>query len=156
MLSETVTALGGLKTAFDVAKALISAKSDSERLAAIADLQAALIDIQHQTLALQAAMAELQDEAITLRRSNETLQRRSTDLSRYQLVKFDETGAAAYRLRPEHVGGDEIDHYLCPNCYQKGEKSILQEDGRSLFCPSCAMRIYIRKQRPLRPSHRLV
>lgn len=156
MLSQTVTAIGGLKTAFDVVKALISAKSESERLAAVADLQTALIDIQQHTLGLQAKMAELQDEAITLRRSNEALQRRETDLSRYQLVKFEETGASAYRLKIEHVSAEEIEHYLCPNCYQKGEKSILQENGRSLFCPSCAMRIYSQKQRPLRPHHRLV
>lgn len=150
MLGETISAIGGLKSAIDILQTILKAKNESDRVAALADLQSALIDIQQQALAMQSKLGELQDETIRLRRENEAMKHRASDLSRYQLVKFPETGAIAYELKQEQRGKDEIDHYLCANCFGKGVKAILQEAGRSLDCQSCLLKIYRQEMPPLR------
>ncbi|HEV2538231.1 MAG TPA: hypothetical protein VGU03_00845 [Frateuria sp.] len=152
MLGETVAALGGVKSAIEIVKTILQAKSESDRLSAIGELQAALIEIQQQAMALQATVAELQDKEAGLRRENEALRQRASDLSRYQLLQFPETGAIAYELKDELRTQGEVRHFLCANCYQKGEKAILQQHERSLVCQSCTNRIYTKKMPPLRIS----
>jgi hypothetical protein len=137
MLSEATAALGALKALTEMAKAVIDAKSESDRLAAVAKLQSALIDVQQNTLALQANAAELQDELIKLRRKNTELQAAKSDLDRYTQVQFQSTGAMVYELKEERVNPGELPHYLCPSCFVKSRKSILQKSGRHLICTEC-------------------
>ena len=60
---------------------------------------------------------------------------------RYQLKDFG--GATlAYELKPDCVNGEPV-HRICPACYQKDRKSLLQPTGRVFsaqaqwHCPEC-------------------
>jgi hypothetical protein len=64
-----------------------------------------------------------------------------TEEQRYQLKDFG-GNTFAYELKPEAAQG-EPPHIICPNCYQKRQKSILQGRGKDALqrdmyhCPSC-------------------
>lgn len=71
-----------------------------------------------------------------------------TEKDRYELHEIMR-GSFAYRLSEEST---EPEHFICPNCYEDRQKSILQIDAvfvhatRKLSCSRCGMHIYCHNQ----------
>jgi hypothetical protein len=59
-------------------------------------------------------------------RATSSAQVGNTEKQQYELKKI-QTGVTVYALRPG-TENEEESHYICPNCYQHGHKSILQRE----------------------------
>jgi hypothetical protein len=66
-----------------------------------------------------------------------------TEKQRYELKDVaDRSGSFTYIIKKEMQGSEPL-HCLCANCYERGQKSIMQTTSdliarhRSWICPSC-------------------
>jgi predicted SprT family Zn-dependent metalloprotease len=79
-----------------------------------------------------------------------------TEKERYELKGLGTGGPFAYALKEDAKGADPA-HYICASCYQRGEKSILQQEfrvpGRDevLVCHKCGSDLYVNGMP--RPEH---
>lgn len=128
MLGDISAGLSSLKTALDIIKGLNAANT----LAAINEVK---ISLQERVMEARDALSAAQDaQAASLQRIRE-LEQEIVELKdwerekqRYQLQAID-TGAFAYMLKPGMENG-ESSHWLCPNCFGKRHKSLLQFKGQ--------------------------
>ena len=134
MVGEAITGLGLLKTAFDLAKGLKDIDDAARR-------NAAVIELQEKILGAQSAQAALVERVHELEAKVTSFEKWEAEKQRYQLKDFG-GGTFAYALKADKAGGEPA-HCICPNCYQKGHKSILQIKGRNAFkqdmakCAAC-------------------
>jgi hypothetical protein len=135
---ETITGLGAVKTAFDMAKALENIHETVAR-------DRAIIDLQKEILAAQAAQALLVETVGTLKKEVTDLKAWGAEKERYQLQDLGK-GFYAYIMKEGMENGEPL-HALCTTCYQRGSKSILQGSGhiqvheRSWDCHACKTKI---------------
>jgi hypothetical protein len=141
MLAEISAGLGSLKAAYDITKGLDSAKTQ----AAINDVK---IPLQQHILDAQQALASANDAQTEASRRIEELEKEighlkdwSAEKERYELADTGQ-GSLAYRRR-EGAEPAEPAHWICPQCYEDGKKSILKNEtlpvGRAetLACHRC-------------------
>lgn len=146
MLAEVTAGLGSLKAAFDITKGLNAANTQASVNEVRIELQQLIIDAQQALSAasdIQTAnaqrMRQLEQEIVQLKD-------KSAELQRYELAKTGEEGGLAYRLKDERQS-PELPHWICPNCYEDGKKSLMQHDhlpqGRCevLSCHPCGNEI---------------
>jgi hypothetical protein len=139
MVAEVFAGLSALKAAFDITKGLKDIDDATRR-------NAAVIELQEKILSAQAAQAELVEIVGELKKRVTELEDWGTERQRYGLTDVG-LGSLAYTLK-ESIRGTELPHSLCPNCYQRGQKSILQPrtsgHGKELFCPHCKTTLLIK------------
>ena len=133
-----------LKTVVDIAKGIREAKSTAETESKVTDLQAALLGAQSLALSATNAQFELQNKVRELEEQLKAANEWGEQESRYLLVCPRRGAAQVYALK-ESVSEGEPPHFLCPNCFHRKEKAILNpmyQDGEVLSaCSSCAARI---------------
>ncbi|HYV32729.1 MAG TPA: hypothetical protein VEO53_16700 [Candidatus Binatia bacterium] len=125
--------LAALKAARDIAEGLINLRDTAK-------FQGAVVELQGKILAAQSDQFALLERARELEAKLARLEAWEAEKRRYQLKDFGGS-TFAYELRPEAADG-EPPHRICPNCYQKGHKSILQFQfqvfGQDRYiCPGC-------------------
>jgi hypothetical protein len=141
MLSETATAITGLKGLYDLAKGFQAMKTDAEIRQATAEMLSALIDVRHQVMAAQEAEEALLKKVRDLEEEITRLKAWDGEKQRYELKRYH-PGSFAYALK-EGMEAGEPPHRLCPRCYQETKKSLLQATGeirmrdRVHVCPAC-------------------
>jgi hypothetical protein len=112
-------------------RSLIPGKKDdpntAELRAAIVELSEKLIEAETKSLTVRRQLLDLQTAVFEA-------QKKSNDFARYELWKAP-AGGVVYRLMPEMMGM-RPQHYLCPNCLARGEKSYLQGEY-SAHCKPC-------------------
>jgi hypothetical protein len=149
MVGEALAGLSALKTAFDLAKGLKDISDVAIRNAAIIELQEKILSAQRMQSALAEKVNDLEKEVAGLKAWG-------ADKERYQLAEVA-SGVLAYAIK-EAVRGAEPEHHLCPDCYQKGQKSVLQKEyheiGRAslLVCHQCGLDLYVSGMRE--PEHK--
>ena len=121
MVGEAIAGLGAIKTAFDLAKGL----KDIHDIA-VRDWIA--IELQKEILAAQAAQFSLVERVRDLEAQVASFEKWEAEKKRYALKDFG-GNTFAYELKPEEAGGEPV-HRICPKCYAKGHKSILQSEGK--------------------------
>ena len=108
---------------------------------AIMDLQNAVLDAQNDALVAQQEQFRQATRIIGLEQMIAEFENWETEKARYKLVDVGSAGGVfVFLLRPEASYEDEPPHFICPNCYQKRIKSILQRSIRPMrgtFCPEC-------------------
>ncbi|ENP0655282.1 hypothetical protein ACCH91_000155 [Serratia marcescens] len=140
-ITSFLSAYESVKAIKDVVKAASDLKTNVAINDKATEIYSYLNDVQEKLMALQAehmAMARLKDD---LERQVMELTQWNQEKTQYALTKLP-SGTMVYQLKPAYQG-DEPVHQLCPNCYQKQVKSILQFHGYSqwhsvLRCPGCA------------------
>jgi len=138
-----------VKAVKDVVKAASDLKTDVAINEKATEIYSYLNDVQEKLMSLQAdhmSMTRLKDD---LERQVMELTQWNKEKAHYALAKLP-SGAMVYQLKPSYQG-DEPAHYLCPNCYQKQVKSILQFHGYSqwhsiLRCPDCTSDYFNERQ----------
>ena len=75
------------------------------------------------------AQSDLLQRVRQLEEEKAKLETWNAEKSRYEL-KSIQTGVTVYALKESMEQGEEP-HYLCPTCYNRGQKSILQREVRS-------------------------
>jgi len=137
MLPEIVSAIATVKGLSEIASLLIQSKVDNA--------------ITEKAIALQSGIISLQNDLMSLQAKNEELMLAKTELE--QIIKRFEnwkTFSSDYKLNciadgvfvMESFRDNEPLHWLCVNCFEKKEKSILQYssrdyDGTRYICPNC-------------------
>jgi hypothetical protein len=153
MVAEVFAGLGALKTAFNMAQGLQDIHDAVAR-------DRAVIELQKEILAAQAAQSALIEQVRDLEKKVAGFETWDTEKKRYRLTDFG-GNTFAYALKPEAAEG-EPPHRICPACYEKRQKSILQFDFRTAagqdkyICPACktAYEFGVRQQRTMRsPGH---
>lgn len=135
MITEIAAAATAAKHAYELVKGIGTLHTETEKNAAIIDVQQSIIDVQRQLAEAQHRYDELAQ------------QKRKSDMD---LAARDEWAreAARYKLRPINTGvfvyaltasDGEVKHWLCAHCFQERRKSILQwQCGYTTYvCPRC-------------------
>jgi hypothetical protein len=126
------------------------------------------VELNQKILSVQTALADAQAEQTTLIQTVHQLEEEITRLKawdaekqRYKLVEVG-AGAFAYVIKPE-AQGSEPEHLLCPTCYEKGKKLILQAlsvaeqrgvRGDVRTCPACKTSVAVARGRFTPPTER--
>jgi len=141
MVGEVFAGIGGFKAMMDIAKMLIGANQTAAVNAAVIDLQSKILSAQEEYSTLLGKVAELETEVARLKAWDGEKQR-------YELKKQGDTEVLAYTLK-EGVEPAEPAHSICPDCYQRRQKSLLQKETRghgqeiALTCQVCGWEGYL-------------
>ena len=144
----SLTAASGLKTAIEITKTIVDVRDGAKLAAVKSELLGLLLEAQEEKLALVAQKRELAQRV-------SDLEAWDGEKERYDMKDVGQ-GCIAYTIKPEAQGA-EPSHSICADCYQRGQKSILQPftipAGRAqgLRCHACRSEMVIQGA-DLRPS----
>lgn len=143
MISETISAVSGIKTALDIAKGVASLKTATEINQAVIDIQRALLEAHAGAFEDRQTIAKLTDQILELQRQLKASADWETEKSRYVLTKSPK-GAYTYNLRAD-LESEVTPHKICSNCFDQCQKSVLQtiasgHGGELVECPRCKSR----------------
>lgn len=128
MIAETAMGLGALKTALDLVKGLQAASTKAE----INDVKIALQERIWEAREALAAAQETQAASLTRIRELEqelvSFENWESEKERHELKAVDR-GCFAYMAKPGMENG-EPPHWLCTNCFNRRQLSILQYKGQ--------------------------
>lgn len=128
--AELTVVLSSLKSAGDLLKSIRETKDANLVMGKVFDLSREILDAQQGAIAAQASQAQLLDDVRQLKARLADFENWSNEEKRYALTDFG-GNTFAYLLRPEMSNGEPM-HRLCPVCFQRKNKSILQ--FRSTIC----------------------
>lgn len=143
-------AIGSLKTAADIAKAMKGLNDASAVQGEVIKLQSEILSAQTSAISAQSEQSSLLLQIRELQEEVVRIQAWETEKLRYFLTEVG-NGTFVYALNEED--SSEPPHKLCANCFNHREKSILQPEkrpvGRSkvLLCHNCGAEIYVEGQR---------
>jgi hypothetical protein len=129
MIAELVTAANSLKIAGQIAIGLMNLKTTTEVQAKAIELNQLILSAQTELFAANAAQTSLIDEVRELKGEIARMKNWEAEKQRYELAA-PFPGCMVYALKRSMSNG-QPPHYLCTNCYQKGQPSILQARGQS-------------------------
>ncbi len=155
-MSSIQAAIGGLKTASDIAKAMVDIRDAAVLQSKTIELQQVILSAQSSGIAAQSEQFTLLERIRNLEEKMAHMETWNTEKERYALCEVV-SGAFTYVLK-EVEGAVEPTHHLCANCYDQGQKSIMHKQKRDpgraeyLTCHNCEADILIRGV--ARPEHR--
>jgi hypothetical protein len=148
MIAELASGFNSLKAAKDIIQALngiqTAVQINDVKIALqghILDAQQALFAAQQEQALSGATIAALQSEIAAMKNWE-------AEKARYQLEDTGQ-GSVAYHRRAD-AQPSEPDHWICPNCYGVGKKSMLKHEtlpvGRAetLVCHACGFDLVTR------------
>ena len=136
LFSALLAAIPGLaKAGADIA----SASDEAKRNTQLIEFQKALINANALIASVQQQNASLLREKDDLEKQIMQLENWKTEKDRYIMVTVF-NAATVYSLK-ESMSSGEPPHYICPVCYQRGHKTLLQPKKAStgfvhLYCPT--------------------
>lgn len=148
MVAEVFAGIGALKTAFDIAKGLKDIDDAARRNAAVIDLQEKILSAQQSQSALVERVHDLEEEVAGF-------EQWEAEKKRYALTDFG-GNTFAYSLKPETANGEPA-HRICPTCYEKRQKAILQFKFRNAQqrdvwkCTNCDKEFQFGHPQPIQP-----
>lgn len=131
-------------------------------LKSLSDVQTKVLDLQGQILAAQGSALDAQAEHLDLKNKLAELEQLLRQLRyweeeklRYSLSEVS-PGVFVRAVKDEFRDGDPL-HWLCCNCFDRGEKAILQfafegNSARVYKCHRCESEIAVNSNRVLPPS----
>jgi hypothetical protein len=120
MAAEIFAGIGAFKQILETLRTLKDMNDQGVRSAAAIDLQQKILDAQQQQFALAQRNAELEAEIAAYESWD-------TEAKRYQLKDYG-GNTFAWELKADAANGEPI-HRLCPACFSRRRKSILQFDA---------------------------
>jgi hypothetical protein len=132
-----------LTTAADITKAMIGLRDAALLQGKVIELQQVILAAQSSALTAQSDHFALMQRIRELEEEKAKLEGWEEERRRYTLKDYGEH-TFAFELKPEAANGEPI-HRLCPTCFERGRKSILQFTnkihGQDVYnCPSCEKR----------------
>jgi hypothetical protein len=140
-MKDISAALRALEAADKLTKAALHVPNISVIRKKLVELHESISSAQTSLIAADAEHEELSEQMIRLRARVASLETWDHEQARYNLKDFG-GNTFAYELRPETAHGEPI-HRICPHCFQRKHKSILQFRGRDAFlrdmakCDAC-------------------
>ena len=111
-----------IQTAYGLAKSVVAGKVDAEVKAKASELVDSIINLQGVILSLQSKNQELLETNRLLKDQLSDLRQWEAVANSYKLCEVSE-GIFLYSLVQDST---EPHHYVCPNCFNNKNKSILQ------------------------------
>ena len=145
-ITEISAALNSFKTIKNILKTLMDHKAFANHKELLIELQGAVISAQTDTLNFQSQNAVLIAKKGDLEKEIARLKAWDTERQRYEMKKVAPQ-VFAYVIKKSMQGGEPV-HWLCCNCYNNREKSVLQLSHKSVGgkvyeCHKCGKEIYI-------------
>jgi len=140
--AELSAGVTSLRAALDITKAMIGLRDAEAFRSKSIELQQVIMDALTQGIDAREAYASQLDRIRALEAEVTSLKAWDAEKQDYELKKIG-NGAVAYMLKPDRRG-TQAPHWLCPNCYSKGQKSFLNPRGVqigrgwSYHCGTCA------------------
>jgi hypothetical protein len=147
VIAATAATMGGIKAAIDIAKGVQSLHVTTEVKQAVSDILDQLLVAREAALTTSEEKTALLERIRSLEQEILSFEKWDSEKERYELKRYY-PGTLAYSLKPE-MAGTEPSHHLCTQCYQRGEKSILQPNGEVVRrykvhrCNSCKLAVPI-------------
>jgi hypothetical protein len=117
---DVFAGVAGFKAMFDTAKNLIGMNEAVAR-------NTAVIGLQEQILSARESYSALLEEKRELEEKVTSFETWESEKQRYELKEHGERLVLAYALK-KGVEPPEHPHSICPDCYQKRKKSLLQTE----------------------------
>jgi len=141
-----------LKAAFEIGKALMNLGISAEIKGRIVEMNEKILAAQESAIASRDYQAALLKQIGNLERKIAELETWEAEKQKYELINIrDEPtakhfGPAFARALKKEASPSEPFHLICPDCYERSEKSVMQEEGRSgriqvVFCQRCQFEI---------------
>lgn len=124
MMDWVMGAYSGIKAASDITQSMLTLKTDAAVTTKVIELNGVLLGLQGQLNSAHSEQSSLSTRVRELESELAKLASWEEEKQRYFLHQFS-TGTLAYKIQPS-ARGDEPEHCICSNCYQKGIKSLLQ------------------------------
>ena len=145
---EISAGLTSLKTALEIARTLWNISDATERNSKILDLQRAIGEAQLSAINAREAHSAQIDRIHDLEAEIARLKAWEGEKERYDLKAVGH-GAVAFVLK-ESMRGSEDPHWLCPDCFERRQKSYFQLDAtgrRGIWtCGTCKAHISVQSQ----------
>ena len=114
-------------------------------------LQEEILRLKQEIFDLEREKADLMEKIQEHEEEKRTRRQREIDKTRYRLAEFA-PGVYAYRYEPKPEEETPV-HWLCPQCFEEGRKSLIQRAGREgngwLYqCPKCEFRAFVYEPPP--------
>lgn len=143
-IAEAGAAISGIRAAYDLAKGIQALSADVSVKLATIDLMESILNAQKSAVEAMETQTRMQKRIAELEAEIAGNKNWQGEQARYELVIFP-SGSAVYVLRATASNGEAI-HRLCPVCFQKGKKSILQtyakhSGGEIVSCLPCGKEI---------------
>jgi hypothetical protein len=139
--AEISAALTGIRSALEIAKAMVNLRDAEAFRTKSIELQAVVLDTLEKAIAAREAQAVQHDRIRSLETEMAGLRNWDAEKQNYELKPCG-IGVVAYMLKPGRRGSAPA-HWLCPNCFANGRKSFLGSTGVSAGrawiyrCPTC-------------------
>ena len=126
-IAEIGAAITSLNATLNIAKAMVGLRDAEAFRAKSIELQGLILDSLSKSIEAREAYSAQLDRVRALETEVTNLKDWSAEKQNYELKPIGE-GTVAYMLKPDKRGS-EPPHWLCPNCYAKGQKSFLNPVG---------------------------
>jgi hypothetical protein len=145
-----LTTIGVISTSLNTAINIVRGMSDIRDATLfqgkVFELQRALLDTQQSMFAANDERTALVERVRSLENKIYELKDWEAEKAKYELRQLDPNGvyAYAYKQGPDRI---EPPHFICVNCYENGEKSVVQatpnraRGKRVHACPKCRTEI---------------
>lgn len=127
---DLALAISTISSIADLTKRVMAGKVDAEVKGMAADLNNSILSLQATLFSLQTKNQELLERNRLLEGELINAANWESEAGRYYLHELC-TGVFVYSLKEDERDGEPA-HYICPNCYQSGRKSLLQSDVPSI------------------------
>ncbi len=117
--------ISSLKTTGDITKSLINLKSISDVRDKVIELQSVIMDAQSSAIEANTNQLLLVEKITILKEKIAQMKTWDSEKQRYKLISLW-NDAVVYSLK-KSMKGAEPPHWICANCYEKGERSIIQK-----------------------------
>ena len=151
-IGSIAAAVSSLKTAGDIAQAMVGVRDTAIMQTKTIELQGAILTAQSSAITAQSEQFSLLERIRELEEKVAQAEAWATEKHRYKLNNLD-GGGFTYVLKEEESTTEPV-HQLCANCFDVHKrKSILQTEhyavGRAeaLFCHKCGFEFYVRGSR---------
>lgn len=140
-VAEIAAAVTGMRAALDITKAMVGLRDAETFRARSIELQSVVLDAFEKAIEAREAHTLQADRIRALEAEVTDLKAWSGEKQNYELKEIG-SGSVAFMLKPDKRGS-EPPHWLCPNCFSKGQKSYLNPTGAQVGrgwiykCASC-------------------
>jgi len=128
-MSAVAGLMTSLRSVVEITKAMKDVSDASLIQTKVFELTREIMAAQSCAMEAQAAQSDLLHRIRELEEEKSKLKTWNAEKSRYEL-KSIQPGVHVYALKQGMESGEKL-HYLCPTCYNRGQKPILQEETRT-------------------------
>ncbi|MGD0419802.1 MAG: hypothetical protein ABSA68_09550 [Xanthobacteraceae bacterium] len=145
--AEIAAAVTGIRSALDIAKAMVGLRDAEAFRAKSIELQSIVLEALNKAIEARESYAAQADRVRALEAEVADLKAWGGEKEKYEL-KPNFGGGVAYMLKPD-ARGTEPPHWLCPQCYANGKKGFLlpaDHTGgihRTYTCSECKIGRYM-------------